>query len=144
VAAQLPLDQLVTEATELLDAAEGFLGADGLERVPDELAQSLAEVRALATELREGGAVTNLNNTLASAGEAAAAVTAATAQLPALVDQLNAVAARADAALATVTPGAELNREAQQTLRDVRAAVQAFNALVTALERRPNSVLFGR
>ena len=33
---------------------------------------------------------------------------------------------------------------AERLLRDLRAAAQSVNALVTALERRPNSVLFGR
>jgi paraquat-inducible protein B len=88
--------------------------------------------------------VENVNATLASADQAAAAITRAADELPALIGQLNAVAARADTALTGVSPGSELTREAQMTLRDLRNAAQSLNALVIALERRPNSVLFGR
>jgi paraquat-inducible protein B len=61
-----------------------------------------------------------------------------------LIAQLSAVAASADAALATVTPGSEINRDTQLLLREVRDAARAVTALATALERRPNSILFGR
>lgn len=140
----LPLDQLVASATATLDGAEAFLATPGMERVPDELARSLAQVRLMVEELREGGAVTNVNAALASADEAAAAITAAAERLPALVAQLDAVSRRADTALATFAPGSQLTRETEMLLRDLRNAAQSVNALVTALERRPNSVLFGR
>lgn len=141
---QLPLDQLVASATTVLDSADAFLDSDGLDKVPDELAQSLAQVRLMISELREGGAVENVNKTLASADEAAAAITAAAQRLPALIAQLDAVSQRADTALATFTPGSELTRETERLLKDLRTAAQSVNALVLALERRPNSVLFGR
>ncbi len=140
----LPLDQLVTSATSVLDGADAFLGANGIDQVPQELAQSLAQVRLLIAELREGGAVENVNNTLASADQAAAAITAAAERLPALIAQLDSVSRRADSALATFTPGSELTRETERLLKDLRTAAQSVNALVIALERRPNSVLFGR
>ena len=98
----------------------------------------------MVTELREGGAVTNLNSALASADEAAAAITAASANLPQLIASINAATARADLALSTFEPGSQINRETQNLLRDLRTAAQSVNALVTALERKPNSVLFGR
>ena len=56
----------------------------------------------------------------------------------------HAVSRRADTALATFAPGSQLTRETEMLLRDLRNAAQSVNALVTALERRPNSVLFGR
>nr|MBA3324266.1 hypothetical protein [Paracoccaceae bacterium] len=141
---QLPLDQLATSATGVLDSAETLLASEGMDRVPEELAQSLAQVRLLISELREGGAVTNVNATLASADQAAAAITAAAERLPALIATLDAVSQRADTAIATFTPGSELTRETERLLRDLRSAAQSVNALVLALERRPNSVLFGR
>ena len=75
---------------------------------------------------------------------AADAITAASADLPALVTRLNAVATRADTVLATVGPNSEINRETLRLLTEVRDAVRSVNALVQALERRPNSVIFGR
>jgi len=140
----LPLDQLVTSATATLDAADAFLGADGMDRVPDELAQSLAQIRALVSELREGGAVENVNGTLASADAAADAVRAAAEQLPQVIARIDALSRSADAAVANFGPQSEITRETQMLLRDLRNAAQSVNALVSALERRPNSVLFGR
>ena len=72
---------------------------------------ALEELRAILAELREGGAVANVNTTLASADRAADAVTAAAAELPALVARLTQVADRADAALATVGPNSDINRD---------------------------------
>jgi paraquat-inducible protein B len=141
---QLPLDQLVTQATQTLDATESLLASDGMKRVPDELAQSLAEIRGLVTELREGGAVANVNATLASADQAAAAITAAAEQLPALIQRIDALTSTANSTIAGFSPGSELTRETQALLRDLRNAAQAVNALVISLERKPNSVLFGR
>ncbi len=46
--------------------------------------------------------------------------------------------------LATVGPNSEINRETLRLLTEVRDAVRSVNALVQALERRPNSVIFGR
>ncbi len=141
---QLPLDELVTQATRTLDTTETLLASDGMKQVPTELSQSLAQVRGLVTELREGGAVTNVNNALAAADEAAAAITAAAAQLPALIERIDRLAATADRTVAGFAPGSELTRETQALLRDLRNAAQSVNALVLALERKPNSVLFGR
>jgi paraquat-inducible protein B len=140
----LPLDQLVASATGVLDEADALLSTEGARQVPDELARSLAEVRLLVTELREGGAVANVNATLASADAAADAIRAAAEQLPALIARIDAVSGAADAALSGFAPGSELTRETQSLLRDLRSAAQSVNALVLALERRPNSVLFGR
>ncbi len=141
---QLPLDELVASAAAALDAADAFLGASGMEQLPVELAQSLEQIRLMVTELREGGAVANVNATLASADDAAVAIAAAADRLPGLISQLEAVSQRADAAVSTFTPGSQLNRETEMLLRDLRSAAQSVNALVNALERRPNSVLFGR
>jgi paraquat-inducible protein B len=141
---ELPLDQLVASATATLDAADALLEAEGMREIPAELGGALAEVRALLGELRAGGAVANVNATLASADQAAAAVTAAAEQLPGLIARIDAVSRSAEAAVATFAPGSELTRETQLLLRDLRSAAQSVNALLIALERRPNSVLFGR
>ncbi|MBP7000664.1 MlaD family protein [Amaricoccus sp.] len=141
---QLPLDQLVAQATRTLDATETLLASDGMKQVPAELSQSLAQVRALVAELREGGAVQNVNSALASADEAAAAITSAAALLPALIERIDRLTATADTTIAGFAPGSELTRETQAMLRDLRNAAQSVNALVIALERKPNSVLFGR
>ena len=140
----LPLDELVTSAHGVLATADTFLASPGMAEVPPKLAASLEELRATLAELRAGGAVASVNTTLTSAAAAADAITAASADLPALVAQLNDVATRADTVLATVGPNSEINRETLRLLTEVRDAVRSVNALVQALERRPNSVIFGR
>ena len=112
--------------------------------MPPKLAAALEELRALLAELREGGAVANVNATLASADRAADAVTTAAGDLPALMARLNVVAERADAALSTVGPDSKTNRDLILVLQEVRDAARSVNALATALQRQPNSVIFGR
>jgi len=140
----LPLDQLVGSATHAVETADRLLASEGAAEVPPRLAAALEELRALLAELREGGAVNNVNATLASADRAAEAITAAAEELPALVASLNRVAAEADRALASVSPGSDINRDTLRLLQEVRDAARSINALALALERRPNSVLFGR
>ncbi len=143
-AAAVPLDELVASATASLAAAEALIASDELRDLPPRLGAALDEVAAILAELRAGGAVENVNGALASADAAAAAINAATADLPALVGQLSRVAARADATLGAFGPGSEINRDTLLLLRELRETSRSVNALVTALERRPNSVLFGR
>jgi paraquat-inducible protein B len=142
--AKLPLEDLVATGTRVLGTADAFLASEGVESVPPRLAAALEELRAILAELREGGAVANVNATLGSADRAANAVTEAAAELPALVAQLSRAAQSAEVALASVGPSSDINRDTLLLLREVREAARSVNSLVTALERRPNSVLFGR
>jgi paraquat-inducible protein B len=60
------------------------------------------------------------------------------------VEQFARVATQADIALAQIGPGSEVNRETLLLLREVRDAAKSVSTLATALQRQPNSVLFGR
>lgn len=143
-AAQLPLDQLVAAGTDLLSTADGFLKADGMDQVPASLTASLDALRQILVGLKDGGAVDNLNTTLASADKAAAALSDATTGLPGLITELSEVAARADATLASVGPDSQVNRETLALLRQIRDSARSVQDLAQALQRQPNSVLFGR
>jgi paraquat-inducible protein B len=143
-AASLPLDELVASATGVMDSASAFLGSEGVEGVAPQLSAALQEFQLLLAELREGGAAQNVNATLASADQAAQAVAAATAELPALVAQLERAAATANATMGSLGPGSQLNRDTTQLINELRAAARSVDSLATALERRPNSVLVGR
>ncbi len=140
----LPLDQLVTSANQVLGTADSFLASPGVAEVPPRLAAALEELRAILAELRDGGAAANVNTTLASASRAADAVTAAADDLPALMARLKSVADSADAVLASVGPDSRVNRDTLLVLQEIRDAARSVNSLASALERRPNSVLFGR
>lgn len=143
-AAQLPLDQLVAAGTDLLQTADGFLQADGMDQVPASLTASLDALRQILVGLKDGGAVANLNATLASADKAATALSDASTGLPQLIAQLNEVATRADATLASVGPDLQVNRETLALLRQIRDSARSVQDLAQALQRQPNSVLFGR
>jgi len=143
-ASSLPLEELLASSRNVLDSAERLLASDGMAEVPPRLAGALDELRQVLAELREGGAVQNLNATLSSADEAAAAVAAAANTLPALAAQLSAAALRAEQALASFGPGSDINRDTLMLLRELRDTAKSVNSLVVQLERRPNSVLFGR
>jgi paraquat-inducible protein B len=143
-ASSLPLEELVASSRKVLDSADRLLASDGMAEVPPRLAGALDELRQVLAELREGGAVQNLNATLSSADEAAAAVAAAADALPALAAQLSAAALRAEQALASFGPGSDINRDTLMLLRELRDTAKSVNSLVVQLERRPNSVLFGR
>jgi paraquat-inducible protein B len=140
----LPLDQLVATGTRVLDTADALLASEGVRDLPPRLNAALEELRAMLAELNQGGAAENVNATLASASQAADAVTAAANELPALVARLNELATAADAALASVGPNSRINRDTLLLLQEARDAARSVDSLVTALERRPNSVLFGR
>jgi paraquat-inducible protein B len=140
----LPLDQLVATGTRVLDTADALLASEGVRDLPPRLNAALEELRAMLAELNQGGAAENVNATLASASQAADAVTAAANELPALVARLNELANAADAALASVGPNSRSYRDTLLLLQEARDAARAVDSLVTALERRPTSVLFGR
>lgn len=140
----VPIEELVASTTEIVETANNLLASSGMEDLPPRLAGALQEVERVLAELREGGTVENVNSTLASASEAADAIALAAADLPALADKLNAIADEADRVLSSFGPTSAINRDTLALLTEMRAAAQSVNSLATALERRPNSVLFGR
>jgi len=143
-AASLPLETMITQVSETLASAETLFASEGIQALPGALATTMAEVEAALLELREGGAVRNLNQTLASAETAAAAIETAVAGLPSLAVRIEALVAQAENTLSGVDQDSELSREARASLRDIRNAAKAFESLSRALERRPNSVILGR
>lgn len=124
---ELPIEELLTSATTFLDSAGVLVGNADTQAVPGDIRALLADIRAvtaseeaqaLPADLREAlarveGAAGGLDTLLAEveeqdgvarvlaavdrAGEAAGAVTASAEGVPALVERLDAVAARAQA-----------------------------------------------
>ena len=143
-AAELPLETLITELTDLVDAAEDVVDTDDARALPGSLSSALAELQATLTELREGGAVANVNAAMSSARQAADQVAVSVQDLPALLDRMNAVLAQTNATLQSYDQSSDLNRSAREALRDLSEAAEAVSRLARAIERNPNSLLLGR
>lgn len=140
----LELQTVVEELTSTVAAARALLTANGTRALPERLGSALGELEASLTELRNGGAVTNLNAALASAGSASEAVEQAAANLPAVIERLEALAASASATVTSFGEDSELNRTARAALRDLQEAARAIERLARTLERNPNSIILGR
>ncbi|MGC3940186.1 intermembrane transport protein PqiB [Roseobacter sp. EG26] len=140
----LPLDELTLQLTELLASADAILGTPAAQELPESLGAALDELNATLTELREGGAVRNVNATLNSAREAADAVALSSRDLPQLVEQITAVFDQASRTIAGYNQGDVISRDAQAALRDISKAANALTALARLLERNPTALIRGR
>ena len=143
-AAEVPLNELASEVSQVLETVRTFLADGDTRAVPAAVSGALGEVEAALSELRAGGTVDNANRAIASAGAAAAAIEDAAAELPALVSRIDALLRQADGTLSGYGAGSELNRDARAALREVERAAAAVESLARALERRPNSLILGR
>lgn len=140
----LEAEELVAAATRVLDSADALIGTDEARAIPPALSGALEEVRASLGELRDGGAVGNLNATMASARDAADAVAEATQGLPELSARLQALVTQAEGLIAAYGGRSAFNDDTRAALREVREAARAVAQLARAIERNPNSLLLGR
>ncbi len=140
----LKTDELVAAATGVLESADQILDTDGARALPPTLTSALDEIRATLAELRAGGAVENANATMASAREAADSVAEAVESLPELSERLQRLVTQAESLIAAYGSRSDFNAETLDALREVRNAARAVAALARAIERDPNSLLFGR
>ncbi|MCG6885186.1 MAG: MlaD family protein [Silicimonas sp.] len=140
----LELQDLVNEVSETVDAAKALLADEGTMALPERLGATLGELEAALADLRAGGAVDNLNAALASANSASAAVEEAAADLPAVVERFERLAAEATRTMAAFGDKSDLNRSARAAFRDLQDAARAIEQLARTLERNPNSIILGR
>ena len=143
-AERLELQTLVDEVSETVASARAILDDEDTRMLPERLGATLAELEAALEELRSGGAVNNLNETLESANSASRAVEEATVELPGIVQRLDQLAAQASATLDGFDEDSELNRMARTALGDLQDAARAIERLARTLERNPNSIILGR
>lgn len=141
---ELPLKDLADQLTALVTSADRIIDTDAARQLPADLGSALGEINATLTELREGGAVENVNATLKSARTAADSLAGSTEDLPALAERANAVLAQAQSTLAGYDQGGALSREARATLRDISTAADALASLARMLERNPSALIRGR
>ncbi len=143
-AAALPLEDLVTQATELLASADALLSSDGIADLPADISAALAEATQILTDLREAGVIEQVNATLDAAGRAVDQVAATAERLPGLITRAESVLTQATATLAGFDESASLVREAQSAIREVTRAAAAVAQLARTIERNPNALIFGR
>jgi paraquat-inducible protein B len=148
---KLPIEELMAAATQALSniskltgTAEGVLAADGMERIPGSIDQTLQEVRSLVTAIREGGAIDNLNTTLRSADSALKSIDTAAATLPALAKRLNEAADGLQAVVSGYDSESRFYNDMRGVLRDISTTAESFRSLARSIERNPNSLLLGR
>jgi paraquat-inducible protein B len=135
-ARELPVEQLVAELTGLSASANALVSSEGTQALPADLSAALVEVEALLREAREADVVGSVNATLGSARAAAESLPGLVARASGLLDQAAATLAGFDETSAIV-------QEAQDAVREVAAAAGAVADLARAIERDPNSLIFG-
>ncbi|ARO15341.1 paraquat-inducible protein B [Ketogulonicigenium robustum] len=140
----LPLEGVVTQAESLLATADSVLGDPRTRQLPADLSGALNSLQAVLDEARGGNLVGNANDALAAASRAADQLAAATNDLPALSQRLNALVTQAGGTLSGFDQNATMMRDLSLALRQINTAASAITDLARALERRPNSILFGR
>ncbi len=143
-AATLELDPLVEELTRLTTSANTLVSSPDTAELPAALSGALDELNRTLAELREGGAVENVNSTLASARNAADQIAASTDTLPEIVNRLNALFVQAGRTIEGYNKGDQLSRTTEAALRDIQQAAKALTKLARTIERNPNSLLLGR
>lgn len=143
-AQSLEVDQLLTELAALTKSADAVIGTDDAIALPGALKRALDEVNFTLQELRKGGAIDNVNRTLASARNAADSIAVSSQDLPKIVERLTSLFAQASRTIEGYDKGDQLSRSAEAALRDIQKAADALASLAKTIERNPNSLLIGR
>ncbi|WP_439155946.1 intermembrane transport protein PqiB [Yoonia sp.] len=140
----LEFEALMTSATQTLASIDRLVGSDDAAALPASLNGALDQMRGFLAEVRDGGAIENVNAALASANEAARAVEQAVSTLPELSAQASALVSQTEAVIESYSERSRFNAETLATLRDIQAAADAVSALSRAIQRNPNSLITGR
>ncbi len=136
-AQDLELDALIAQVTGLVDSADVLISSDTTRALPGTLNVALAEMRAVLSDLREGGAVENTNAALSAAADAADAIAQATQGVPEVLRRANALIAQAEQTLSGFEETSPAIRDARDALREVQEAADAVQSLTRTIERSP-------
>ncbi|NND91402.1 MAG: MCE family protein [Granulosicoccus sp.] len=118
---ELPLDSLVSAATELLREARTLVASPQLATLPAQISSSMSSI-----------------------ANAAARVETASASLPAMVSSLTAASRNANEVLEGLSPDSEIYIELSATARELRTAAKSIAAFAELLEENPNALFTGR
>lgn len=141
---RLELESLVRSATASLDSIDALIGTDDAIALPATLNTTLDTLRDLLADVRQGGAVENVNAALASANNAAQAIEDAVSGLPALSARASALVAQTQAVVDSYGERSRFSAETLSTLRAIQEASDAIFSLARTIERNPNALLIGR
>jgi len=119
--AELPLDSLISSATDLLRNAGNLVGSEDVVKLPGQISASLESLAATATQ-----------------------VEAATNDLPRMMAALTSAAENADEVLEGVSPDSEIYVELSATARELRDAARSIARFAEVLEDNPNALITGR
>lgn len=140
----LPIEEVVNSANRLIEDIDRVVGTEAARELPASLNGALDQLRTILAHLNEGGAVENVNETLASVQGASRSVQEAAANLPELARRIDTLVGRASALVAAYGDRSDFNADVRTAIRDFRDAARSIAALARAIERNPNSLLFGR
>ncbi len=140
----LELDQLVANATSTLNSIDTLIGSDATADLPASVSAALDEMRLFLAEVREGGAVENVNAALQSASAAAKALETSVQGLPDLSARASRLVTETEAVIASFGERSRFSNETIGTLRDIQAAADAVTNLARTIQRNPSSLLTGR
>jgi paraquat-inducible protein B len=143
-AKELELQALVDSATSTLNRVDALVGSQDTLELPGTINDALTEMRLALAELREGGVVENLNATLQSASDAAGSVAESVEDLPQLTARLERLVAETEAVVSSYGARSDFNTQTLSALREVQNAAKSISELARAIERSPNSLIFGR
>ncbi|WP_165351889.1 PqiB family protein [Salipiger sp. IMCC34102] len=143
-AARMDLDALSAAATGVLDDISAITGTPSAQALPASLSSALDELQLILADVREGGAIENVNAALQSASDAADAIEVAAATLPAFTSEARGLIGTANTTIGSYGTGSRVDAELQQTLRDLQTAADAITTLARQIQRNPNSLLTGR
>jgi paraquat-inducible protein B len=140
----LPMKDLITSTKAAVDAVGGFMQADGMQGVPTALSAALKSLGLTLDDLRKGGAVDNLNAALDAGRQAAEAIAKATDHLPETMKQVEAAADNVNRLVVSYGANSDFGQLAQAMLREIQRTAAAVGATAKAIERNPQSFIFGR
>ncbi|MBS1304260.1 MlaD family protein [Loktanella sp. SALINAS62] len=143
-AARMNLEELSTAATQVLQNVSDITATPSAQALPASLSSALDELQLTLAEVREGGAIENVNAALQSASQAAQAIEEAANSLPDLSEQASTFITDSGDVLATYGERSRFNNDLSAVLRDIQQAADAITNLARTIQRNPNSLITGR
>jgi paraquat-inducible protein B len=143
-AADLPLEDLVTQATDLLASVDTLVASDAVAALPADLSAALGDLRLILTDIRDAGVIETANATMRSAQDAVDQIAVAADALPGMIERVNTLLNSAAAAIAGVGETSTVVRDAREAMREITRAAEAVAQLARTIERNPNALIFGR